>query len=319
MEERRHVLDGIRGWEELSPEQTAIWRAPYGPAEEWELTIEDREIDGPHGSIGIQVYTPPGRDRDRPCLVWYHGGGFVAGDLDMPEGHEVSRGVAGRARAVVVSVDYRLCPPLPDRLGPVAVPTRDQPEVRFPVPHDDALTAYRWARDHADELGVDAERVAVGGASAGANLAAGVTLHLRDDGRPPWQLLLAYPVVHPALPEPTAELAEAVALTPPVLRFPPELCTMMNENYLGGPLDDVPPYAFAGVSDDLSGFPPTLVDNDEFDDLRCSGERFCDQLRAAGVEVDQVTTGGVPHGHLNNVGFGPTQESLDRMAARLRA
>jgi acetyl esterase len=318
MEARRYVLEGLTGWDQLTGDRAAVWGEPYGPAEEWELDIRDRDIDGPHGAIGVRVYTPSAPGRDRACLVWLHGGGFVAGDLDMPEAHEVARGVAGRADAVVVSVDYRLCPPLPDSSGAPVEAADAGPAVRFPVAHDEAVRAYRWTREHADELGVDPERVSLGGASAGANLAAGAALHLVDEHEPPWQVLLAYPVVHPVLPEPSPELVDAVAGTPEVLRFPPELCVEMNENYLGGPLRDMSPYAFAGLSDDLAGFPPTLIDNDEFDDLRSSGERFAQQLVDAAVPVELVTTAGVPHGHLNNVGFGPTQRSLDRMAARLR-
>lgn len=317
MEARRHVLDGVAGWADFTPDQAAAWGAPYGPIEEWDLEIEDRLVDGPHGPIPVRIYRPSGEGSGRPSLVWCHGGGFVGGDLDMPEGHEVSRGIAGRAGAVVVSVGYRLCPSPPGLLGLDQEAPVGAAPVRFPVPHDDAHTAYRWTRDHADELGIDPARVAVGGASAGANLAAGVALHLRDDGDAPWQVLLAYPLVHPEMPEPSAELAEAIADTPPLLRFPPEVCLTLNENYLGGPVEGASPYAFAGLSADLTGFPPTLIDNDEFDDLRCSGERFAAQLEAAGVEVEQVTTAGVPHGHLNNVGFGPTHASLDRMAARL--
>lgn len=317
MQARRWVLDGLTDWADFTPDRAAIWEAPYGPAESWDLRIDDDSVEGPHGPIPIRIYRPTDNASSRrPGLVWCHGGGFVGGDLDMPEGHEVARGLAGRAGAVVVSVDYRLCP-LPPGMSMGSVTPSSGAEVRFPVPHDDVLAAFRWTRTHAVDLGLDPDRLALGGASAGANLAAGVTLRLRDDGEIPHQLLLAYPVLHPTMPAPSPELAEAIAVTPPLLRFPPELCTAMSENYLGGSTEGAPPYAFAGLSTDLTGFPPTLIDNDEFDDLRCSGEAFARQLRDAGVDVEQVTTQGVPHGHLNRVGFDPTHASLDRMAARL--
>jgi acetyl esterase len=315
MEARRHILDDVTSWADFTPDRAAVWDAPYGPTEDWDLVIEDRQIDGPNGPVPVRVYRPAAAGIARPGLVWCHGGGFMAGDLDMNEAHEVSRGIAGRTGGVVVSVDYRLCPAPAALEGPSEPPPGEGN--RFPVAHDDALAAYRWTREHADQLGLDAARVAIGGASAGANLAAGVALHLRDDGETPWQLMLAYPVVHAILPDPSDELAEAVAVTPPLLRFPPDQCRLMNENYLGGAVDGASPYAFAALSDDLTGFPPTLIDNDEFDDLRASGEAFAAQLRAAGVEVEEVITRGVPHGHLNNVGFGPTQASLDRIASRL--
>ncbi|MFH8491062.1 alpha/beta hydrolase [Streptomyces longisporoflavus] len=279
--------------------------APYGPYEEWELTIEDRKIPGPsEAQIPVRVYTPDWQSASpRPCLVWMHGGGWVAGDLDMPEGHETARGVAGRADAVVVSVDYRLC----------------GEGVRFPAPHEDVLAAYRWVRDNATSLGVDPTRIALGGASAGANLAAGASLYLRDAGETPWQALLIYPLVHAPLPEPSEELTAALAKLP----FPFDKLTGGLDQVFSGYLGDVPlteasPYAFPGLAEDLSGFPPTYIDNDEFDPLRASGELFTDQLRAAGVDVEQALSPGVVHGHLNLVGLDTAHATLDRMAARLR-
>lgn len=276
---------------------------PYGPLEDWDLKIEDRQIDGPGGRIPLRIYRPVNSRADRPALVWLHGGAWVGGDLDMPEAHETGRGIAGRADAVVVSVDYRLC----------------NEQVHFPAPHDDVVAAYRWVREHAADLGVDPERVALGGASAGGNLAAGAALRLRDEGETPWQALLLYPLMHAPLPEPSAELAAALAKIPAALAFPVHLIDQVFALFLDdAPVETASPYAFPGHADDLSGFPPTYIDNDEFDDLRSSGELFADQLRTAGVKVEQVTSPGVLHGHLNLVGLDITHASLDRMAARLR-
>ncbi|NJP90910.1 alpha/beta hydrolase [Nonomuraea sp. FMUSA5-5] len=276
---------------------------PFGPSETWDLKIEDREIEGPGGPLRLRIYRPVSEAPDRPCLVWMHGGAWVGGDLDMPEAHETGRGVAGRADAVVVSVEYRLC----------------DESVHFPAPVDDVVTAYRWVREHAAELGVDPARVALGGASAGGNLAAGASLRLRDEGETPWQALLLYPLVHAPLPEPSDELAAALAMLPAALSFPSHLMDQVFAIYLdGAPVETASPYAFPGHSGDLSGFPPTYLDNDEFDPLRGSGERFADQLRAAAVEVEQVTSPGVVHGHLNLVGLDVAHATLDRMAARLR-
>uniref|UniRef100_UPI003F4940A4 alpha/beta hydrolase n=1 Tax=Nonomuraea bangladeshensis TaxID=404385 RepID=UPI003F4940A4 len=275
---------------------------PFGPPEPWELRIEDRAIEGPGGALRLRIYRPVRDAADRPCLVWLHGGAWVGGDLDMPEAHETSRGVAGRADAVVVSVEYRLC----------------GENVHFPAPVDDVVTAYRWVREHAAELGVDPARVALGGASAGGNLAAGASLRLRDEGETPWQALLLYPLVHAPLPEPSDELAAALAKVPTALSFPAHLIDQVFAIYLdGAPVGTASPYAFPGHAEDLRGFPPTYLDNDEFDQLRGSGERFADQLRAAGVEVEQVTSPGVLHGHLNLVGLDVAHATLDRMAARL--
>ncbi|MGX1161395.1 acetyl esterase/lipase [Arthrobacter sp. SLBN-100] len=305
----------------MTPEIGQKWGAPYGPPEEWDLSIEDREIEGPYGTVPVRVYNPSKGSEGRPCLIWCHGGGWAFGDLDMAEAHEVSRGIAGRANAVVVSVDYRLCP-VPQGFGPAVTgesttTTEGVPAVHFPIPHTDVMAAYRWVREVSGQLGVDKDRIAIGGASAGANLAAGAALNLRDEGEAPSQVLLSYPVVHPELPQPSEELAGAIASTPSLFLFPPEVLTPLVTSYLGE-RDDVPAYAFPGTSDSLAGYPRTFIDNAEFDDLRSSGEAFADKLRAAGVHVEQVTTYGVIHGHLNNIGHGPAKASMDRMAKRLR-
>lgn len=274
---------------------------PFGPAEPTDALAEDRGVPGPHGPVPVRIYRPASGEPSGVGLVWLHGGAFVGGDLDMPEADLVARGLVTRARCVVVSVDYRLC----------------QGGVHHPIPHDDCYAAYLWMREHAAELGVDPARIAVGGASAGGNLAASVALHGRDAGVPPWQALLAYPVAHPVLPEPSDELAACLALVPEALRFRPATTRLLNENLLGGPIESADAYAFASLADDLAGYPPTYMENCEFDDLRASGEAFARQLAAAGVDVEVVTAAGVPHGHLNAVGSPLTHASLDRFAARL--
>lgn len=304
-------------WGEGELDQAVMdaFNAPYGEPEHLDLEVTDRTVDGPHGPIPIRVYRPltPAPVGGRPTLVWLHGGAFMYGDMDMPEGDQAARGVAGRADAVVVQVDYRLTTLAPGWGG-----DPEAPENRFPVAQDDVITAFGWVLDHADELGIDPARVAIGGASAGGNIASGAVLRLTDEGRRPWQALLAYPVAHAVMPEPSEELAEAKRFVPAPLGFGPDLCRVMNDNYLGGPSEDAPAYAFAGHADDLSNYPPTLIDNCEFDDLRASGEQFGRQLAAAGVDVEVVTSPGVPHGHLNLVGFPVTHASLDRFAERLR-
>ncbi|MFJ9085510.1 alpha/beta hydrolase [Streptomyces sp. NPDC102384] len=288
---------------DLGPDDYEALGKPLGPPESWELEIEDRRIPGPGPEIPVRVYRPAGPNASaRSCLVWLHGGAWVGGDLDMPEAHETARGIAGRADAVVVSVDYRLC----------------SKDVHFPAPHDDVVAAFRWVREHAAELGVDPARIAIGGASAGGNLAAGATLHLRDEGETPWQTLLLYPLVHVPLPDPSDELAAALAEVPAPLRMLNEhLDPVLDLMLDGAPVETASAYVFPGHAEDLSGFPPTYIDNDEFDPLRSSGERFAEQLRAAGADVEQVLSAGVLHGHLNMTGLDAAHATLDRMAARL--
>src|SRR5699024_10491583 len=213
MGRRMRLLGDAATWADVDDDIHRTWDEPYGPAEQWELTVEDREIPGPHGPIPVRLYTPPtAADVPRPGLVWCHGGGFMHGDLDMPEGDHVARGVAGRAGAVVVSVDYRLC----DEID--GTPTREFPggpaRVLAPIPLDDVCTAVTWTREHAGALGIDPSRIAIGGASAGGNLAAAASLRLAEEGTPLAASLLMYLVAHPLNPEPTSEEAAALAATP---------------------------------------------------------------------------------------------------------
>ncbi|HEX6511081.1 MAG TPA: alpha/beta hydrolase, partial [Chloroflexota bacterium] len=144
---------------------------------------EDRRIPGPAGEIPIRIYRP--RRESGAVLVYFHGGGWVVGNLDTHGGS--CRSLAARAGCVVVAVDYRLAP-----------------EHRFPAAADDAYAATRWVGDNAAALDVDASRLAVGGESAGANLAAVVCLMARDRGGPPIDLQwLAYPVTNYAFDTPS--------------------------------------------------------------------------------------------------------------------
>jgi acetyl esterase/lipase len=265
----------------------------------------DTEVQGRHGLIRIRIYRRPASDTtSHPGLLWMHGGGFVFGDLDMPEADSVSRELAHRADAVVISVDYHLA----------------IDGVHFPVPHDDVMDVWRWAQANAVELGIDPERISIGGASAGGNLAAGAGLHIRDDGDLPQPagLLLAYPVLHGVVPPASEELEAKIVEVPPVLRFPPDVRAGLNSNYLGGPVTDAPAYAMP-ANGDLAGLPPVRVLTCEYDDLRASGEPFADQLRAAGVPTHARVELGMFHGHLNyQPSLGAVDDSLEFLAEGLR-
>ena len=275
---------------------------PYGPGEPALLDVRDQDIPGPHGPIGIRVYRQPTPvTGPAPALVWCHGGGFTFGDLDMPEGDQTSRAVAARTGGTVVSVDYRLV-------------TDDAN--KYPIPLDDVVAAYTWAVEHADELGTEPHRIALGGASAGGNLVCGAALRLRDVGGPLLPLLLPiYPLVHVELPTYSDELAAKLPDAPAdhVIDLPD--VASINDYFLGGA--GVEHYAFAALAPDLTGFPRTVIVNAEYDSLRASGEAFAEQLRAAGVDVRVELVPGVLHGHLNLVGYPPAVETFDLMAREI--
>lgn len=258
---------------------------------------EVRDVVVPSAShpVPVRIYRPHEAPSPRPLLIWCHGGAFLGGDLDMPEADAVAREIVGRAGAVVVSVDYRLC----------------VNGVHFPAPSDDVMVVYEWALRHAADLGVDPARISLGGASAGACLIAGLALRIRDSGGPqPASLVLAYPVVHTVLPAASTELAQKLAKLNPAMAFAPEVIEPVMENYVGGPAETASPYAAAGLATDLSGLPATLIINCEYDGLRASGERFAEQLRESGVEVEVQLAPDVAHGHLNRPGLAQAQASL---------
>ena len=157
--------------------------------------VRDAAVPGPAGDIPVRVYIPSGQ-LPMPALVYFHGGGWVTGDLDT---HDVlCRALANGAGCVVVAVHYRLAP-----------------EEKFPAAIEDAAAATRWVAEHAAEIGIDPNRIAVGGDSAGGNLAAAVALVLRHEGGPPlvYQLLI-YPVIDHRFDTPSyVENAEGYMLT----------------------------------------------------------------------------------------------------------
>lgn len=255
----------------------------------------------------VRVY-PAAAEARGAGLVWAHGGGFVAGDLDMPEADWVSRAFAERG-VTVVSVDYRL--------------VTDGGEHRFPAGSDDLLAAWSWALEHAEELGVDARRLVLGGASAGANLVTGAVLRLlghapSTDDRPlPTGVFLAYPTLLAAQAAPDAALRALLDASPEADHFGPDAVRTMYERYLGTPIEDAPLTAVPGLAtaEQLTGFPPTIVVNDEIDELRISGEAFARTLAAAGVPVDTSTALGVQHGHLNRPELPEAAATIDRVTA----
>jgi acetyl esterase len=280
------------------------------------ISIIDSSIDGPHGSTPVRVYTAAASVEPgirAPGLVWVHGGGFAGGSLDMPEADWVARQLADRG-ICVVSVSYRLAPHI-DYRSPDA--QSEGEGVHFPVASEEIVAAFTWTVKSADELGIDAALVSLGGASAGANLAAGASLRLRDAGEvQPHTILLAYPVVHAQLPEPSPELAKKIATLAPQLSFPREVTRAMNLNYVGDGAQLANPYAFPG-GHELQGLPPTFILNSDHDSLRSSGEAYASELVLAGVDVLVLHEEGTHHGHLNDPEIPAATLSIERMSAWL--
>jgi acetyl esterase len=236
--------------------------------------VSDRTIPGPAGDIPIRVYTPNGpRGGLLPAIVYFHGGGFVAGDLETHDG--TARYLCRHVNAIVIAVDYRR-----------------PPEQKFPAAVDDAFAAVEWAAEHGARLGGDPKRLAVAGDSAGGNLAAAVCLMARDRGGPRiGAQILIYPVTAPAAGSTSAsyrEHADGCLLTRDML-----LCYW--QHYAPGAATDPHPYAAPLHAGDLNGLPPALVLTAEYDPLRDEGEEYAGRLRAADGVTEAVRYDGFIH------------------------
>ncbi len=253
----------------------------------------DATVPGPHGDVPVRIYEP-----SRPSsvgLVWLHGGAFCMGDLDLPEADWVGTCLA-QAGITTVSVDYRLA----------------VDGVHFPVPSDDVLAAWTWACSD-QRLGLPSDAWHIGGASAGGNLAASVSLQARDGHGPmPRSSVLVYPILHDELPPASAELEAKVALLPPDARFSAEDSRRLNMNYVGDVALLQHPYAFPAHGR-LEGMPPTLIVNADHDGLRSSGEAYAAALARAGVDVAVVREVDVRHGHLNDAASPGARRTVERM------
>ena len=238
-------------------------------------SVTNLSIAGPAGPIGARHYRPVDGDGE-PLLVFYHGGGQVIGDLDVHD--DLCRHICREGRLHVLSIDYRLAP-----------------EHKAPAGSHDAYAAFQWALGHADELGADPARVAVGGDSAGGNLAALVSLRARDEAAPlPALQLLLYPVTNYSDHTRSQTLfADGFFLT----KWDLDFC---RHQFLdGGQLDADDPRVSPLLAADFSGLPPALVATAGFDPLRDEGRQYADALRKAGVSVDHREFGSLIHAFAN--------------------
>ncbi|MBD3689734.1 alpha/beta hydrolase [Nanchangia anserum] len=315
--ERIHLVADLpphREWTEEHARIGAAFDAPVEPIELPEVDTTNLSVPGPRGPIGVCLYTPQvlveaDEDGRRPAFVWIHGGAFISGDLDGPEADHTSRRIAHATGIPVISVDYRLC--------------RDG--VCHPAPHDDVWAAYLWVREGGHGIATDPARVVVGGASAGGCLAGTIGVHGRDAATSPAAVVLIYPTCHYPVPAPDAELSHLLDQLPPLFRSDSSDHDALNWNYLGGRADQPPGHvdnigwALPGQADDLTGFPPTYIENCEFDELRASGEKFATQLREVGCDVEMHTVPGEIHGHLSVPGLPSATQTCANMATYLKA
>lgn len=254
--------------------------------------VEDRRIPGPAGEIPVRIYTPEG-EAPLPVLVFFHGGGWVIGSLDSHDA--LCRTLARAVPALVISVDYRLAPEHP-----------------FPAAVEDSHAALRWAFDNAAALGGDPARLAVGGDSAGGNLAAVVALLARDRGGPALaHQLLVYPATD--LRGDTVSMrenGEGYFLTHGVMVW-------FSNHYLTS-AQKLLPHASPLLAPDLRGLPPATVITAEFDPLRDEGEAYAARLREAGVAVEATRYDGMIHGFFTIPLFPQAGEAIELAVAGLR-
>jgi acetyl esterase len=257
--------------------------------------VTNQTLPGNGHDIPVRIYTPAEGDAPWPCLVYFHGGGWVIGTLDTVDA--ICRMVANRAGCKVVSVDYRLAP-----------------EHKFPTPFDDCFAALNWVRANALDIDVDPDRVAVGGDSAGGNIAAAAALETRDDGGPPLRYqLLVYPVMDHRFDTPSyTDNADGYLLTR-------DMMIWFWDHYLTAAADGDNPLASPLRAGDLTGLPPAMVITAEFDPLRDEGEAYAAKLTAAGVPVTQTRYDGQIHAFWQMPGIFPAAHAAaDAAGAALR-
>ena len=225
------------------------------------------------GKIPARLYYP--RDGTSSLILYFHGGGFVFGSLESHDA--VCRRAARESGSKVLSVDYRLAP-----------------EHKFPAAVEDAFTAYSWARKNAKTLGIDPNRIALAGDSAGGNLSATTSLMIKDRGvEKPMLQVLFYPDLGPDFfSQSLREFSDGYFLTRDQIDW-------FGDMYLGNKADALNPYFSPVLHPDLSGLPEAVIITGEYDPLRDQGETYVAKLESAGIPVTGMRAMGMIHGFLN--------------------
>jgi len=251
------------------------------------VTVKDMTIGSGDAAFPIHVYTPEGKG-PFPVMVYYHGGGFVIADTKVYDA--TPRALAKMANAIMVSVDYRRAP-----------------EHKFPAAPNDAFAAYQWVLAHAKEINGDPNRVAVGGESAGGNLATVVSMMARDKKVAlPVHQLLVYPVVNDDMNTPSyKQNANAKPLNKPMMEW-------FFKHYGGDPKN---PYALPMKATSLKGLPPATIVAAEIDPLLSEGKAYADKLKKDGVAVSYKEYKGVTHEFFGMGAVVPKAKEAEQFAA----
>lgn len=239
--------------------------------------IEDKLIPvGAETEITIRIYTPEGQG-PFPLFVYYHGGGWVIGDLETVDAS--CRMLAHLSGRIVVSVDYRLAP-----------------EHKFPVPVSDSYAALQWVSENATSINGSASDLVVGGDSAGGNLSAVVSLLARDQNGPAIKAqVLIYPVTDMRFDSPSyMEYQEGYGLNR-------DLMIWFSNHYINHSYDKSNPFVTPLTARDLSNLPPAIVITAECDVLRDEGMAYAERLKQAGIQVESYCEQGLVHGYFTNM------------------
>ena len=293
----RAIVDQIAALPQLptlTPVEARGRPVPLEAAPEAVGSLTARAIPGPGGPMAIRIYRP--KDALRAAVVYFHGGGWVVGSLESADAS--CRALANRSRCVVISIDYRLAP-----------------ETKFPGAVEDAYAAVRWvsSTDNAADLRIDPARVAVGGASAGGNLAAAVALVAREKGGPRIAFqLLTVPVTELSSKAAShREFAEGYGLTSADMEW-------YGRHYVRTDADADDPRASV-LRADLHDLPPAFVITAECDPLRDDGEAYADRLRELGIAARYKRYPGMFHGFMSFLGVLPeAAEAFEDAGSALR-
>ena len=259
--------------------------------------VEDRNIPGPGGHVPVRIYSPTGTG-PFGALVYFHGGGWVIGNIET---HDATcRQLTAGAGCVTISVDYRLAP-----------------EHKFPASPDDCYAAAKWVSENAHSINVDSNRIAVGGDSAGGNLAAAVALMARERGGPKLAFqLLIYPATDCADDTPSQREFAQVSRDYILSRADME---WFWGHYLA-PNDRKNPIACPALAKSFAGLPPAFIITAEVDPLRDEGETYAEELRKAGVNARLKRYNGVCHGFFGMASMiDKGRQAVDDSCAELRA